>query len=215
MNLDYLTFIETMQKLPDKEVKIYYAVGELIKEGRDISTLKISEISARAGIGKGTTYEYFQSKEELISKAMFFLMFVCVRSILEITFEEGCFKDKFYKILDYMWGNRLDHQTLQSIIEAAKGVGNQNMAGAAMHFECADEKHLILMVEALLKRFIDQGVDEGIFTETDSVYRKNVLCTQFILYIFLIQDIPGDADKKEVEDFVYNGLVNLLNLRNA
>ena len=157
MNTDYLIFMDKMQKLPEKEIKIYLAVGELIKEGRDISTLRISEISARAGIGKGTTYEYFQSKEELISKAMFYLMFVCIKSILEVTLEEGGFTQKFYKILDYMWENKLDHQTLQSIVETAKGMGNQSMAGASLHFECVGEKNLVLMVEALLKRFIDQG----------------------------------------------------------
>ena len=70
-------------------------------------------------------------------------------------------------------------------------------------------------VEGVMKEDVKEGVEEGIFTETDSIYRKNVLCSQFILFIFLIQDKPDKADKKEIEDFVYNGLVNLLNLRKA
>ena len=61
MNEELYGYIKEMENLPEKEAKIYIAVGELIKEGRDINDMKVSEISNRAGIGKGTTYEYFQS----------------------------------------------------------------------------------------------------------------------------------------------------------
>ena len=44
--------------------------GEYIGEGVDISCLKVSDITARAGIGKGTAYEYFRSKDELVECAL-------------------------------------------------------------------------------------------------------------------------------------------------
>ena len=47
---DMYSYIKEMENLPDKEVKIYAAVGELIKEGKDVMSLTISEISNRAGI---------------------------------------------------------------------------------------------------------------------------------------------------------------------
>lgn len=51
---------------------MYEAVNELLEEGRDIYRMKISEITQRAGIGKGTAYEYFSTKEELLGKAIFY-----------------------------------------------------------------------------------------------------------------------------------------------
>ena len=41
-----------------KEKAIYQAVIELFEEGADINNLTVAEITARAGIGKGTAYEY-------------------------------------------------------------------------------------------------------------------------------------------------------------
>lgn len=54
-----------------KEEAIYDAVLELFHEGADLSTLTVAEITGRAGIGKGTAYEYFSNKEEMIANALF------------------------------------------------------------------------------------------------------------------------------------------------
>ena len=109
---DYMTYINHMENLPDKEKKLYYSVSEFIREGRDIATLKVSEISSRAGIGKGTTYGYFESKEELITKAVHYLLYEKVKTVLTITTQEDNFKNKFYKILDYIWDNKLDNTNM-------------------------------------------------------------------------------------------------------
>lgn len=62
------------KKLPEKIKVMYKAVRELIEEGADINRIKVSEITQRAGIGKGTAYEYFPNKEELISSALLYQM---------------------------------------------------------------------------------------------------------------------------------------------
>lgn len=46
---------------PQKVLALYQAVIEFINEGCDINTLKVADITGRAGIGKGTAYEYFSS----------------------------------------------------------------------------------------------------------------------------------------------------------
>ena len=42
---------------PKKVLAMYGAVIDLINEGCDINTLKVADITTRAGIGKGTAYE--------------------------------------------------------------------------------------------------------------------------------------------------------------
>ncbi len=56
--------------LSPKVTAVYQAVTELFKEGADLNGLTVSEITARAGIGKGTVYEYFSSKEEILAGAL-------------------------------------------------------------------------------------------------------------------------------------------------
>ena len=57
--------VENMKNPPDKMRLMFEAVSELIRQQRDISTIKVQDITAEAGIGKGTAYEYFSSKEEI------------------------------------------------------------------------------------------------------------------------------------------------------
>lgn len=58
------------EKLSPKVEALYKAVMALLLEGRQIRKMKVSEITEKAGIGKGTAYEYFESKEELLVDAL-------------------------------------------------------------------------------------------------------------------------------------------------
>lgn len=59
------------QSLSEKELLLYQAVIELLDEGIEVHQIKVSDITNRAGVGKGTAYEYFSSKEEMITKAVY------------------------------------------------------------------------------------------------------------------------------------------------
>lgn len=74
-----ITGMEPMQEIPPKVLLMYNAVQQLIGEGRSISQIRVSSITERAGIGKGTAYEYFDSKEEILVGAFIFY----VRSLSE------------------------------------------------------------------------------------------------------------------------------------
>lgn len=81
-----------------KERAIYQAVLALFEEGADINSLTVSEITKRAGIGKGTAYEYFSGKEEMIAKAFFYNGEVFCRQLYEGMRGE---KDLYHKV-DYV-----------------------------------------------------------------------------------------------------------------
>ena len=49
-------------KIPVKVEKLYGAVIHLLEDGKNVSSLTVAEITEKAGIGKGTAYEYFRSK---------------------------------------------------------------------------------------------------------------------------------------------------------
>ena len=62
------------REISPKVAAMYRAVAELFMEGADINNLTVSEITARAGIGKGTAYEYFSSKEDIIAESLYSAM---------------------------------------------------------------------------------------------------------------------------------------------
>jgi AcrR family transcriptional regulator len=63
-----------MSQLPEKVLLLYQAMQELVGEGVDLSTVKVSAITERAGIGKGTAYDYFESKDDLVASSLVFLV---------------------------------------------------------------------------------------------------------------------------------------------
>lgn len=70
------------ETIAEKKKLIFKALFELIKKGRTPETIKVSDIAAAADIGKGTVYQYFESKEQIIAEA---LIYHIKRSFISIT----------------------------------------------------------------------------------------------------------------------------------
>lgn len=208
----FVKIVDTISMLPDKKKNSYLAVGEMIKEGRDLSSITISEVAKKAGIGKGTVYEYFESKEDLISKAIYYLLFNSTKDVVFIIFEKISFKEKFYKILDYMWDNRVDNSTLHQVIDFIHSTGRSQEQLSFPFCAAGENSEIKKVLKKILSDFVDQGVKEGVITEKNPVYRNNVFCSQLFLYIFLLQDTEDESKKKEIEDYVYNGMISILNM---
>ena len=59
-----------MSKNTDKETAVYEAVFRLLARGEKTHTVTVQQIAEEAGIGKGTVYEYFTAREEILSKGI-------------------------------------------------------------------------------------------------------------------------------------------------
>ena len=86
-----------------KVLAMYQAVIEFINEGCDINTLKVADITGRAGIGKGTAYEYFSSKEEIISSAILYYVKVCFEKLQVISTDNRTFQQKINEVMDFIY----------------------------------------------------------------------------------------------------------------
>lgn len=86
-------------KPEDKKTLIMHAALELILE-KGYNNTRIIDIADRAGIGKGTVYAYFESKEDI--------MFHLVRDIV---------RRDYYKFTEGFRGNRSLRENLVSYIE--------------------------------------------------------------------------------------------------
>ncbi|MGL4911651.1 MAG: TetR/AcrR family transcriptional regulator [Romboutsia sp.] len=77
-----------------KEILIFEGFSKLIDEGVSLNSIRVSDISKSAGIGKGTVYEYFKSKEEVIAKSILYKINREFKSILEASNTAVGFKEK-------------------------------------------------------------------------------------------------------------------------
>lgn len=96
--MDKITGFEPQEQIPAKVLLLYQGVIQLIAEGADISTLKVSDITQKAGIGKGTAYEYFDTREEIIVSAILHEM-LCVQKKLQ---EALSGRESFFEKMEYL-----------------------------------------------------------------------------------------------------------------
>ena len=62
------------QNYTEKEICVFNGIMALCKEDKKIYNVTVQDIANAAGVGKGTLYEYFSSKEDIIIRAMMFFL---------------------------------------------------------------------------------------------------------------------------------------------
>ena len=65
-----MTGLEETGNVPPKVLAMYDAVIAMLAEGVDAVNIRVSTITERAGIGKGTAYEYFDTKDKIVACAI-------------------------------------------------------------------------------------------------------------------------------------------------
>ncbi len=95
-----ITGLEAVQDVPEKVRLLYRAVEELIAEGADVNNIRVLSITEKAGIGKGTAYDYFESKEELIACALVFYIRKSMEEITAALSKKMSFTEQIELILD-------------------------------------------------------------------------------------------------------------------
>lgn len=148
---------ETVEKFP-KMKKMFDAVTDLLREGADINTIKVSDITSRASIGKGTAYEYFKSKEELIVQAVLYEMETMLQDVDSRMEKCSDFEERYFCILDWLESNFSEHSSSALFINMYQGSCQisdslkKEMRSKVHGFEC------VLLHSRLV---LEEGIREG------------------------------------------------------
>lgn len=103
-----------------KAALIYQAVLELLAEGRDITAIKVSDITGRAGIGKGTAYEYFSSREEIIVQAILWHLGKMILEACDAVEKASGFQGKYLVVLDWIEKRLMRWTTFEMFLKIQK-----------------------------------------------------------------------------------------------
>lgn len=90
------------RELAPKVIATYRAVIDLLREGTDVNSLTVSEITGRAGIGKGTVYDYFSNKDDMIAGALFYEINSSCQDLYKQIKQKGTLYEKMNVILAHM-----------------------------------------------------------------------------------------------------------------
>lgn len=84
----------------NKVAKVYDAVLELVNRQSNPLKITVSEIADKCGIGKGTVYEYFKSKDDIFIKTFKHFTELVIKDIESI--EGNTFEELFYGYYDQL-----------------------------------------------------------------------------------------------------------------
>lgn len=131
-----------LREYSPKEILILDAAAALLAENSiSVSVLKVADIAAKAGIGKGTVYEYFSSKEEILREAI--IRFVILRveeewaraygmptfkECVYCAMEEIFFSDDGFSVWDFQLLSALDPSTAESVFLSVKSFCEERMS---------------------------------------------------------------------------------------
>lgn len=88
---------------------------------------KIQEIAEEAGVGKGTIYEYFDSKKSLFQEMIKYIMDYYIKGIKEIGELDGDFKAKILSYLEYNVNTLTNHMSMFKVIMHESNEISQDM----------------------------------------------------------------------------------------
>ena len=200
---------------PKKARLMFEAVIGYVHEKIDPGSLTVQDITARAGVGKGTAYEYFSSKEELIALALFFDYGLRILELQELLEKKKNFEEKMLGLLDWLHDNKSYHMTFVKMIQISAGdEGVCQMLQTRIPQDVFDGMHSYLMEEG--DALMEEGYEQGYFAETDKVKRRLALAG---MVVNLVLTLHGDEKKessffimdyKDVREFAYTTLVKTL-----
>ena len=84
-----------------KEIAVFEGVTRLVMQGEPFFALKVQQIADAACMGKGTLYEYFSSREEILARALLYVMWKEIDALEAVIASKKGFQNKFSAALDF------------------------------------------------------------------------------------------------------------------
>lgn len=196
----------------DKKILIYEAALSLVDETHDFSQIKVADIAERANIGKGTVYEYFDSKEEVIGEALIFMFTRGIETLELLVKGKKGFKETYKYLL----------RNLNTIMSKNRNLFNfMTMNQRKLDFHTTIKSLMYKRLEQLRKSYfeiieklVDMSLEEGIIKEKPSRFewQTAVLCSMTCLVVHhqLEEDFSA-IPEEEVLEKAYNIYLKLLN----
>jgi AcrR family transcriptional regulator len=183
--------------MTNKKIIIFNAVIDLIKEQGIHTGIKISDIAKRANIGKGTVYEYFVNKDELLVETAFHIIDTNKNYIVDTESTHLDFvnhvEDLINKVLtiNYNISSMIRYEDLGNVMDKEMQI--------KIHNKIMETQEIYLNY---FKTIVQKGIEENLVTQDYSRFTLEAslmtLMTMCINYVHTKKDVTN----VEKEQFV-------------
>lgn len=200
-----ITGYEREHELPSKVRQLYAAVLQLIGEGADINTIKVSDITQRAGIGKGTAYDYFDSKEDIIVCAMLYAVSGMINRIKgEIA---GCedFKAQIEQLFQAVEKEVVERECFMRFVHM---MTDSSFCAMSLQQRAAMDEHKECDAMVLLTGIVKNGQKRGEVVETLPMdYIVFSLMSKLLLYLVVCNEPQKESGKAlQLKPYILEGV---------
>lgn len=198
------------KEYPPKVKAMFEAVLDLFASGRELSTLKVSEITRKAGIGKGTAYEYFSTKEEIIVGALDYEAGRQMKMINDLIENEQNFKDVMMMGFDMMESAFVKYRGFAIMTKIIK---DNTLSEESMLTELEKHKGKCNTLTALIEKIANLALKEKLIQKADYYKMHAAIVSQVVVYaLFIInQEWYPDVSKEQAKEAAYENILKLLN----
>lgn len=195
---------------PPKVRAMYEAVLALFASGREPGTLKVEEITKKAGIGKGTAYEYFSTKEEIVIGALDYGARCYMDILFRLLEEKKTFREVVFKALKIL---EEANDTYQGFVLAERILSDRELTGRGILDEMGKHKERCMEVFTLRNRFVDLAIEDENISVTDRYKVESAIVSQFLSYGFYLAHRPffSSVEQEQAREFAYESIVKMLN----
>lgn len=203
-----ITGVEAPSQVPPKVIAMYRAVSTLLREDKDIPEMSVSMITGLAGIGKGTAYEYFDSKEEIIVCALLYE----IRMVTEQASEQlkAC-PDMESQIEKMLLLVEEHSQCVDAIMAFLHLLTDHSKEGNLLRERMAEENGNG-PEDLLIRQIIDSARERGELRENLPLsYITNALLARMISYLMyqchhIGEDISPEEMRRRITESIMNEL---------
>jgi AcrR family transcriptional regulator len=139
-----------------KRKDIAIACTELLLE-KGIKNLTIAEIAITAGIGKGTVYDYFRNKEEIVFEIIRNFIEEHHQNLLNQSDKKTSTKQKILFLFDFFLSEHKPYEKHLDVYREYLSVTLSTKSSRMLEFnrECSS------FIKDILKDIIDEGIEKG------------------------------------------------------
>lgn len=168
------------KELAPKVIATYQAVIGLLIEGADVNSLTVSEITGRAGIGKGTVYDYFSNKEDMIAGALFYEIEVSCRELYNQIREKESLYDKMNLILGHMEEQVAE---ISCFVKVLHLLMDNSAVGCKLRERIKNKDAEQMLIEDLIRQMLKEEIkDTGKLPEGDMSYLVMTILSRMICF---------------------------------
>lgn len=203
-----MTGSEDIGQIPPKVLKLYEAVSRLVEEGADPGTLRVSTITDRAGIGKGTAYEYFDSKDEIVIYAVVYQMQTAMVKLEKGMLERKTFREQMNYLLDEVTAQEGRQNSFLKLIHLLTDNSEFSRQVQGIMASAAHEKYRLIQ---LFRKLLGAAVERGeLRKDLPLDYMVFSMGGRVLAYMVAVSEGGLQIELSRMRELVYEGIMNEL-----